>query len=160
MTKGELAERILKMLGVNTRFSEASPEEVADVLRYTEDWMTANSAVGRRIGWAESDDNDPDPGDDTGIPGWAVMGVTASVAMMCAPYFGKEASPTIARNAAMGMATITNRTIEIQPVQYPGRMPRGSVQRGPHGPRFYHPEDRIITHNDFLSDEGDDPITS
>lgn len=159
MTKGELAQRILKMLGVNTRFSEASPEEVADVLRYTEDWMTANSAIGRRIGWAESPDDDPDPDADTGIPNWAVMGVTGSVAAMCAPYFGKEASPSILRNAANGMRTITARTVEVQEVQYPGRMPKGN-HSNPYWNKYYNPADRIRTNNDFLSDEGDDPITS
>ena len=159
MTKGELAERILRMLGVNTRFSEATPDEIQDVLRYTEDWMASNSAIGRRIGWSESSDDSPDPDDETGIPNWSTMGVTASIALMVAPYFGKEASPTIARTAALGMSTISARTVEVQDVQYPRRMPRGG-NSSLYGNKFYQPADRIQTSNDFLSDEGDDPITS
>jgi len=57
------------------------------------------------------------------------------------------------------MQTIVNRTVEYQPVRYPRRMPRGHSTY-PFGPKYYHPENRVVTHNDYLSDEGDDPITT
>lgn len=158
MTKGDLAQKILKLIGVNTRFSEADPGEVQDVLGYLEDWMMAHNAVGKRIGYNQADGT-VNPGDDAGIPDWSVMGVTNSVAMMIAPYFEKQIHPGIAQSAMIGMQTITNKTIEVQPVQYPGRMPIGSAQRGPFDQRYYHPVQRIRTHNDFLTDEGDEPIT-
>lgn len=159
MTKGELADKILKLIGVNTRFSAATPEEVQDTIGYMEDWMMANNAVGRRIGYNQAS-GDIDPNDEAGIPDWSVMGVTNSVAMMIAPYFDKQIHPGIASSAMMGMQTITNKTVEVQEVQYPGRMPRGHAQGTPYGQKFYHPVDRIRTHNDFLTDEGDEPITS
>lgn len=76
MTKSELANRILMLLGVNTRTASASPEEIQDVLKYLNDWMMANDAVGRRLGWTVGEV----PADDAGIPDWAVLGVTNSVA--------------------------------------------------------------------------------
>lgn len=159
MTKGELAQKILKMLGINTRFSEADPDEVKDVIGYINDWMLSHNAVGQRIGWNQADGT-PDPEDDAGIPDWSVMGVTNSVAIMIAPYFDKQVHPAMSRSAAIGMQTITNRTVEVQPVQYPERMPRGHAQSNPFGNQYYHPSNRIRTNNDFLTDEGDDPITS
>lgn len=159
MTKGSLANKILSMLGINTRFSEATPEEVQDTLGYLEDWMLANNAAGRRLGYIQSGGT-PDPEDEAGIPDWAVMGVTASVAIMCAPYFGKQAAPELYNTRAQGMATISMKTIEAQPVQYPGRFPKGQAQSGPFGQKYYHPEERIVTGGDFLTDEGDEPITT
>ncbi|HHZ96925.1 MAG TPA: hypothetical protein EYN67_15545, partial [Flavobacteriales bacterium] len=54
LTKGEVAQRILRLIGINTRFSAASPEEVQDTLQYTEDWLLANNAMGRRLGYIQS----------------------------------------------------------------------------------------------------------
>lgn len=159
MTKGELASKILKMIGVNTRFSEATPEETQDVLGYLEDWMLANNAMGRRIGYIQSGAT-PDPEDESGIPDWSVMGVTASVAIMIAPYFEKVVHPSIVRSAQQGIATISAKTCEVQPVQYPSRFPRGQAQGSPFGPKYYHPAERIKTGGDFLTDEGDEPITT
>lgn len=158
MTKGQLAQKILKLIGVNTRFSEADPEEVQDVLGYMEDWMLSQDAVGKRIGYNQADGT-VDPDDEAGIPDWSVMGVTYSVAMIVAPYFEKPIHPAIAQTAAMGMQAIANRTVEVQPVQYPHRFPRGHAQGTPYAPKYYHPADRIRTNNDFLTDEGDTPIT-
>lgn len=159
MTKGELANRILKLLGVNTRFSEADPQEVQDTLEYLEDWMLANNAVGRRIGWIQSDGT-PDPGQEAGIPDWATMGVTNSVALYVAPYFEKQPNPMIQRSAQLGMQTISNCTVEVQDVQYPRRMPRGQANGSPWDFKYYHPENRVVTKNDYLTDEGDDPVTT
>lgn len=160
MTKGELADRILKLLGVNTRMSEANPTEVSDTLIYMEDWALANNAVGRRLGWVQAaDTSNPDPSEDAGIPDWSVMGVTNSMAVYMAPYFDKQLSPAIIRNATIGMQIIVNRTVEVQPVQYPRRMPRGSSGH-PFGPKYFQHTDRIVTHQDYLTDEGDDPITT
>jgi hypothetical protein len=159
LTKGQLAQRVLKILGVNTRFSEADPQEVQDVLEYLEDWMLSNNGIGRRLGYIQNSGT-PDPDESSGIPDWSVMGVTMSVAMMVAPYFGKQVPQEVAMSASAGMQTINSRTIEIKPVQYPNRMARGSGNRTTYGPKYYHPADRIETFNDFLADEGDDIITS
>lgn len=159
MTKGDLANRILKLIGVNTRFSEATPGEVQDTLINLEDWMLANNAVGRRLGWVQSDGT-PDPAEESGVPEWAVMGIVNSVALYVSPYFEKQVNPIIAKNAAEGMRVIMNRTAEVQPVQYPTRFPRGHANGSPFGPKYWPQEDRIITSNDFLTDEGGDPITS
>lgn len=161
MTKGELANRILKLLGVNTRYSEADPTEIQDTLINLEDWMLANNAVGKRLGWVQASDiSAPDPNEEAGIPDWANMGVVNSMALYMAPYFEKQPNPVIARMASEGMRTIINRTAEVQPVQYPSRFPRGQAQANPFGPQYYHPENRIVTSNDYLTDEGDDPVTT
>jgi len=159
MTKGDLANRILKLIGVNTRFSEATPDEVQDTLYNLEDWMLANNAIGRRLGWVISDGT-PDPSEESGLPDWAIMGVTNSMALYVAPYFEKQPNPMIQRNAQIGMQTITARTIEIQGVQYPRRFPRGHANGSPFDWTFYHPENRIVTSNDYLTDEGDDTVTT
>lgn len=157
MTKRELANRILTLLGINTRTSSAGPEEIQDTLLHLEDWMLSNNAIGRRIGWNAS--IVPDPDEEAGIPDWSVMGVANSMALYMAPYFEKAPNPMIAINAAQGMQTITAMTVEVQAVQYPGRFPRGHANQSPCGPRYYQPTGRITTGGDYLTDEGDDPIT-
>lgn len=161
MNKGDLADRILKLLGVNTRLSSASPEEIQDTLINLEDWMLSNNAVGRRLGWAQSaDPTAPDPDEEAGIPDWSVMGVVNAAALYMCPYFGKDPHPILIRNAKDGMRTIITRTVEVQDVQYPRRFPRGHANGSPYGWKYWPQADRIRTFNDFLSDEGDDPITS
>lgn len=159
MTKRELASRVLRLLGVNTRFSEANPQEIEDTIKYMEDWMLSNDAVGRRIGWVVSGD-EVNPDEESGIPDWAVMGVTNSVAEMVAPYFNKPVHSSILKNAAIGMQTISSMTVELQPMQYPRGFPRGTGSSTPYGPKYFHPENRIVTGGDFLTDEGDEPITT
>jgi hypothetical protein len=58
------------------------------------------------------------------------------------------------------MQTITNMTVEVQPVQYPSIMPRGQVNSQPWGPDYYYPENRVVTGGDYLTDEGDDPVVT
>lgn len=146
------------MLGINTRTSSATPDEIQDVLLYLEDWMLSNNAIGRRIGWNAS--VVPDPDEESGIPDWAVMGVTNSMAIYIAPYYEKAMiHQSIVANAAQGMQTITAMTVEVQAVQYPGRFPRGQANQTPYGPRYFQPTGRITTGGDYLTDEGDDPIT-
>jgi hypothetical protein len=159
MTKGELANRILKLIGVNTRFSEADPQEVQDTLYNLEDWMLAHNAIGRRLGWVKSDGT-PDPDEQSGLPDWAVMGVVNNVALYIAPYFEKQPNQMLQRNAQVGMQTILARTVEYQDVQYPVRFPRGYANGGPWGWKFYYPENRVVTGGDYLTDEGDDPVTT
>lgn len=158
MTKGELAQRILRIIGVNTRFTEADPIEVQDTLKYLEDFMTSENGVGRRIGWLFAE-NEPKQEDDSGLPEFAVMGITNSVAVMIAPYFDKKVHPSIQTSAARGMQTIAARTIEIQNVNYPARMPRGHANGSPYSKTFYQKQEYIRTDNDFLTDDEDEPIT-
>ena len=158
MTKGELANRILKAIGVNTRTSEASPQEVSDVLEMVQDWMLAQNAIGKRLGYVVSES--PDPNEEAGIPDWSVLGVVYSVAEQACTYYEKQYTPSMARLASKGMKTIVNRTVEVQDVQYPSRFPRGTGNAHPYGPRYYHPDNRIVTSNDYLTDEGDDPVTT
>ena len=161
ITKARLADRIHKALGINSRFTEASPDQVIDTLNSVNDWMNSENGIGVRLGWIETPENeDSDPNEETGLPVWAINGVVYSCAAMVASYFDKVASPTIMKMAADGMQTIYSRTIEYQQVQYPGRMPLGSGNKSPWGPSYYAYCDRIQTSNDFLTDEGDDPITS
>lgn len=159
LTKGEVGQKILRLIGVNTRFSEASPEEMQDVLGYMQDWLLANNAVGRRLGYNISSGS-PDPAEDSGLPDWSIMGITNSVAEYVAPYFEKQIHPSIPVNAAIGMQTITDETIEIATIQYPNKMPLGQGNRTTYGQRYFKKQDRISTDGDFLSDEGGSIITT
>ena len=154
--KSDLAQRILKLIGVNTRFVEAAPEQVIDVLKYVDDWMMANDGMGRRLGWPQ--DSDPDPDDDTNLPDWAIMGVSNSVAIYVCPYFEKAIHPSLMTNAAIGMQTIADNTISNTTIQYPSRMALGQGNRTTYGQRYYRPEDRISTEGDFLEDDSDSII--
>jgi hypothetical protein len=159
--KGGLARRIHKALGLNTRFVEADPTQVIDTLTTVNDWMMSENGIGRRLGWnADSPNVDPDPEDETGLPDWAVLGVTYNCALVVAPYFDKEPSQLIVSTAMRGMQTIVQRTIELQTVQYPCGMPRGQGNRTTYGNRYFTKQDRIETFNDFLKDEGGEVITS
>lgn len=146
-------------MGINTRTSSADPEEISDTLKHTQDWMLANNAIGRRIGWVVFT-GEPDFDEDAGIADWAVMGVVNSMAVYLAPYFEKPINPAWQTNAMIGMSTITARTVEIQPVQYPSGFPRGQANTPPWGPHHYEPENRVVTGGDYLSDEGDDPVVT
>lgn len=157
MTKRELANRILTLLGVNTRTSSAGSQEINDTLMHLEDWMLANNAVGRRIGWVTGTS---DPDEDAGIPDWSVMGVVNSMAIYMAPYFDKMVHPSIVANAALGMQAIMNETIEVQEMQFPAGFPRGQAASQPWGPQYFYPENRVVTGGDYLTDEGDDPVVT
>lgn len=159
MKKKTLAKRILTLMGINTRLSAASPEEIQDVLGHTNDWMMAQNGIGKRIGWVINGET-PDPEEDSGVPDWAVMGIVNSMAIYLAPYFEKAVHPSWISNASVGMQTISNKTVEIQQVQRPRYFPRGSVNSGPWGNRTYQQENRIVTDGDYFTDSGDDPITT
>lgn len=159
LTKGEVAQRILKLIGVNTRFSSASPEEIQDTLQYTEDWLLANNAIGRRLGYVQSS-GIPKPEEESGLPDWSIMGVTNSIASYIAPYFDKQPHPDVAVNAAIGMQTIADETVDIATIQYPNRMPLGQGNRTTYGQHYYRKTDRIATDGDFLEDDGSEIITS
>lgn len=161
ITKAKLADRIHKALGINTRFTEATPDQVIDTLTTVNDWMNSEGGIGNRLGWVEtSSEDDPDPSEETGLPSWAINGVVYSCAILVASYFDKTPTQMVVKGASDGMQTILARSASYQPVQYPGRMPLGSGNRSVYGPKFYNYTDRIQTSNDFLEDEGGDPITS
>ncbi len=121
--------------------------------------MLANNAVGRRLGWVQADGT-PDPQEESGVPDWAVMGIVNSMALYVAPYFEKQPNPLIARHASEGMRVIMNRTAEAQHVQYPSRFPRGHANGSPYDWKYWPQANRIVTSNDYLTDEGDDPVTT
>lgn len=159
MTKRELAIRILTLLGVNTRTSSATAEEIDDTLKHTQDWMMANDAIGRRLGWVDNGVT-ADPSEDSGLPDYAIMGVANSMAIYLAPYFEKAVHPSIIENAGLGMQTIAMKTVEMQTVQYPTGFPRGQAGSVPYGPQYYYAENRIVTGGDYLTDEDETPITT
>jgi len=156
ITKGTLANRILRLIGVNTRFVEAAPEQVIDVLHYVDDWMMANDGMGRRLGWPQNDE--PDPDTLTNLPNWAVMGVTNSVAVYVCPYFEKQIHPSLMINSAIGMQTISDNTVSNSTIQFPNTMPLGQGNRTTYGQRYYRKDDRISTEGDFLEDDSDSII--
>ena len=156
ITKGTLANRILRLIGVNTRFVEAAPEQVIDVLHYVDDWMMANDGMGRRLGWPQNDE--PDPDTLTNLPNWAVMGVTNSVAVYVCPYFEKQIHPSLMINSAIGMQTISDNTVSNSIIQFPNTMPLGQGNRTTYGQRYYRKDDRISTEGDFLEDDSDSII--
>ena len=159
ITKGKLAERIHKALGVNTRFTEASPDQVIDTLQTVNDWMNSEGGIGRRLGWVETDQGeDPNPEEETGLSPWAVQGVVYSCAILVASYFDKQASQAIYTAASSGMQTILARTAFVKRVRYPNGMPMGAGNKSPYGPNFYDYCEPIQTSNDFLEDEGGDFI--
>lgn len=159
-TKGKLASKIHKALGVNTRFVEASPEQVLDTLDTLNDWMMSNNAIGRRLGWVSNGDAPADPKEESGIPDWSELGVTYSVAQLVAGYFEKPITPTIITGASNGMQTIVARTVANYRVPYPNRMPRGTGNNTLYGNKFYRQSDPIITFNDLLEDDSDSVITT
>ena len=159
MTKRYLANLILTLLGINTRTSSATPEEIEDTIKHMQSWMYSNNGIGRRIGWVDNGTN-VDPDDEAGIPDWAEMGVVNSMAIYLAPYFEKPSKIEWVKFAAEGMQTIAARTLEIQSVQYPAGFPRGQAQCSPYGPKYYYPENRVVTGNDYLDDEDNDPVVT
>lgn len=146
-------------MGINTRTSSADPEEIEDTLNHVQDWMLSNNSVGRRIGWVVNGAT-VDPDEDAGIPDWAVMGVVNSMAVYLAPYFEKAIHPSWLTNAALGMQSIANNTVELQNSQYPAGFPRGQATTQPWGPKYYYPDNRVVTGGDYLTDEGDDPVVT
>ena len=158
ITKGTLANRVLRLMGVNTRFVEASPEQVIDTLHYADDWMMANDGVGRRLGWAQSDE--PSPDEETNLPNWALMGVTNSMAIYMCPFFEKQIHPSLMINSSIGMQTIADNTVENATIQFPNTMPLGQGNRTTYGQRYYRKVDRISTDGDFLEDDSGSIITT
>lgn len=161
ITKGDLAGRIHKALGVNTRFTEAAPDQVIDTLNTVNDWMNSEGGIGVRLGWIETAQGEaPDPLEETGLAPWAVQAVVYNCALLVASYFDKQPSQMIYRGAASGMQTLMARTAYVQPVRYPSTLPRGMANTTPYGPNYYRYCEPIQTSNDFLEDEGGDLIVT
>jgi hypothetical protein len=161
ITKGELANRIHKALGVNSRFTEASPDQVIDTLNTVNDWMNSENGIGRRLGWIETaQGDDPDPGEETGLVSWAVLGVVYNCALLVAAYFEKQPSQLVYKGAQSGMQTISARTAFTQRVRYPSTMPKGHANSSPWGPNYYNYCEPIQTSGDFLEDDGGELVVS
>lgn len=157
-TKGKIAELAAKQLGITTRTSSATPEELQDIIDFMDTWAASQNAIGRRVGYNFTGN---DPNTESGLPDWAEQGFWASVAVMMCPYFEKSATAELQAMARVGMATIYNETIAQQEVKYPNRMPVGTGSRwNTWGPRYYRSADRVETDGDWLQDEGGSVITT
>jgi hypothetical protein len=118
--------------------------------------MMAQNGIGNRLGFNFSDN----PDDESNIPDWAMLGVINSVAISICPYFEKPIHPALVKNATVGMRTISSITAEVAPVQKPNTMPVGSGNHPIYSNQYNRKEDRVITSNDFLRDDGDDIVTT
>lgn len=151
MTKGELAQDALGMIGVNTRTSDANAEELQATIRTMDRFLRSQSARSIQLGY---DYSSQDPTTDSLLPAWAEQWVVASVAKLMCPFFGTNATPELMQAIAAGKLTIDQRTIQIPKVQAPRGMPLGTGY-APYGCTRAYPAERLEGDDgQFL--EGDD----
>ena len=156
MKKGKLVDLAFKKIGINTRTQSATPEETEDALYYLEMMITQWNGNGIRLGYAIEEE--PQAETESNIPSWANEGVFLALAYRLTSHFEKPIPQTLVAEANAAMATIFAKTAQVNEIEYPARMPKGSGNYTVHRGKFYQPTDLIQTGGDFLADDGDDLV--
>jgi hypothetical protein len=180
--KSELIRQAYAMIRISGLTSTQVPEETAIALQELDQMMSQWAAMGRDINYnfplPTTDDSMvvSDPNDVSGLYDWSTGGVIAELAGRLVEYFGKDIPQPITKKSRFGINVIKQRTVQLNPQQYPRRMPRGSGNTRGYNyfARFYYPSYAgradatpiIVTQNmdltsDFTRDlVGDDEIQS
>lgn len=123
---------------INARAAE-EPLENTDAqraIRELNDLMMLWDAEGITLGYTIVDDL----GDPITVPGGAIMGIKANLAIALAPTFKAEIGEALKRKAARGYKAILNLAFTIGRVNYPSILPIGSGNQIHHREEKYFPE--------------------
>ena len=122
-TKGQIVDEALGELGLGSAF-DIDPEERRACLRRLDAMMALWEAKGVRVGY-----NGPGAlADDSGLPLSAVETVFLSLAIRCAPGYGKQIKPETMAAARAGYDALLIAAA-MPPQQQLPSMPRGAGNR-------------------------------
>lgn len=141
LTKVEHILRAYSAIRISGLTSKPTPEEITTGLDELEDMMSEFQT--RNICSSYFFEDEPDPNTDSGIDTSYNNATQKCLAVRLAPYFGKEASPTLMRQATQALSNWSARTGKTNMIRPPSRQPRGSGNtfRFPVWIRFYRIED-------------------
>lgn len=151
MRKAEIVNQAYSQLRISGLTTLPAPEEITLALQELDWLMWRWAADGRDVGYhfpAPTTGDElviSDANEDAGVYSWAIPGIAACLARNIAVHFDKPIPPTLEAKCRSGLNTIRQRTIRIDPQQYPNRMPRGSgneLWQFGRSSRFYHPSYR------------------
>lgn len=140
-TKLQHITNAYKWLTISGITSNPSPNELVDGLEMLEDMM--HELQSRNICSSYVFEDMPDPNTDSGIDSAFNTATATNLALRLANYFGKEALPTLQRQASQSMSNWSARTGKVNQITPPNRQPRGSGStfRFPRWVRYYRFED-------------------
>lgn len=133
-TKGDLVLKALRKAGLysNATLTDAEPQSVEDSVQDLEDMMSMWQGKGIELGYQFADaDNDvmPMPDDDSGIPAWAVEGVSLKLAIkVCIDNLRQPPDPLLTA-ADEAYQAICIALTKVPPLGRRNDMPRGAGNR-------------------------------
>lgn len=119
ITNSDLVTAALRELSVLDETQTASAEQFNDTIRKLNQLMETWEETEIRLEYfAQSVSSDSCP-----IPKYAEIGVIASLAVLCAPTYGAQVSPSLATAAQLGYATILRKAVQenLQPATMTNR---------------------------------------
>lgn len=106
---------------------EASAEEIVSIIRRLDALMRTLEAAGIRLGYNfPTAIGNSDPNDESGIPDYAVLGISGRLAQDFAPGLAKRMTPDQRRKQAEAWNVITANTCVVPETRLPRSTPRGS----------------------------------
>ncbi|HIB77426.1 MAG TPA: hypothetical protein EYO58_07375 [Flavobacteriales bacterium] len=137
LTKGEHVIRAYAALRISGLTVNASNEDVITGLAELEDMM--NEFRSRNICSSYVFEDDVDPNTDSEIASEFNNATQKCLALRLAPYFGKEASVSLQKQANQGLSNWSARSGKTNMINPSNRQPRGSGNtfRFPNWVRFY-----------------------
>ena len=141
LTKGEHVIRAYAALRISGITVDASPNDVITGLSELEDMMSEFRS--RNICSSYVFEDDIDPNTDSEISSEFNNATQKCLAIRLAPYFGKEASMLLQKQANQGLSNWSARSGKTNMISPSNRQPRGSgnTYRFPNWIRFYRFED-------------------
>jgi len=126
LTKGEHVIRAYAALRISGLTIAASPEEVVTGLSELEDMMNEFRSRNICSSYAFEDEEDVDPNTDSNIASEFNNATQKCLAIRLAPYFGKEASPLLQKQANQALSNWSARSGKVNMIAPPNRQPMGS----------------------------------
>ena len=141
-TAATLVKQILNEINVRSVESELEADEIQDTLFALNAYMLTLDANGIKLGFTEVENL----GDSITVPGGAIMGIIANVAVMMAPTFGVTVSQETVVKAKIGLSAMRKLGVKINPSQYPQGLPIGSGNEhcGHDWYKFYYNDEEAI----------------
>lgn len=121
-TAGEVAQRALKKILVQSGDAPLQPDEYADFFEDMNHYMSALEATGIRLGYTNVDN----VSDEMTVPPGAIRGIIANMAVEAASDYNVSVSPSLGRQAQEGLKAMRRLGQNLGRSFYPQNLPRGS----------------------------------
>ena len=149
-------EKALSKIGVRSREISLTSNEISDAIEDLNDMMYEWDADGINLGYTTITSSS----DTVTTPDWSMGAIKSNLAIRLAPDYDKQVSNALVVSAQQGYETLINRSIELDNVDFPDTLAKGSGNTNvvSYTNRFFitNNENELTTGVDFLDDEVSD----